>query len=105
MISTIKPFNTYCTRISFKKNQENYIERQVKQILYENFDDINKQTVKKSQREIEDIYLPKFKEELQKEKGNISKQDLKNFMSTLSSIYKKSGLDKDAEILREYSEN
>ena len=101
--STVSTNNLY--NKSFKRKQENHIENQVKQVLYENFDDVNKQTIKRSQTEILNVCLPKFKKELNQEKGVVSKQDLKTIMSTLADIYKKSGLEKDAEILSSYSKN
>lgn len=88
---------------NFKRNQDDHLEKQVKQIIYENFDDINEQTIKKSKEEIEKKYLPQFKKELSQEKGIIGQEDLKTLFTTISGIYKKAGLNKDADIFENYS--
>lgn len=84
---------------NFKRNQDNHIEKQVKQVLYENFEDINTQTVNRAKEEIEKKYLPQFKKELVNEKGYISSDDMKTIFSTLADVYKKAGIEKDATIL------
>lgn len=88
---------------NFKRSQENHIEKQVKQLMFENFDTIKMETVNQSKDEIEKIYLPQFKKELIDEKGYVSFDDLKTIFSKLASVYKKAGIEKDSVILNDFA--
>lgn len=97
-ISSVLSHSTY--QKNFKRNQYDRIETHVKQVLFENFEDINTQTFNKSKKIIENELLPEFKKELISKKGYISNDDLNTIFYTLANVYERSGIEKDAAIFK-----
>jgi len=91
------------TQIYFGQQSNNkVIERQVKQIMQENFDDMKATIIENSSKEINDKFLPEYQAMIEKDKGKINENDTNTFFKTLATAYQNAGLTKDAEILSNY---
>lgn len=84
--------------ISFKSQPDN-LEKQVNQLMRENYSKIEKDIVDNCINKIDNQYNSEFNYRLKKVEHTPGNKDLVSILSTLKNAYKQSGLNKDVECI------
>ena len=75
------------------------IERQVKQVMRENYASMEKDVYNNCRKRINDEFYDKFISKAKAQRSQIGDDDLKILLSTLKKSYENSGMHKDAKVL------
>lgn len=75
------------------------IERQIKQVMRENYASMEKDVYNNCRKRINDEFYDKFISQARAQRSPIGDDDLKILLSTLKKSYENSGMHKDAKAL------
>lgn len=75
------------------------IERQVKQVMRENYASMETDVYNSCRKKIKDEFYDKFISQAKAQRSQIGDDDLKILLSTLKKSYESSGMHKDAKVL------
>ena len=75
------------------------IERQIKQVMRENYASMEKDVYNNCRKRINDEFYDKFISKAKAQRSQIGDDDLKILLSTLKKSYESSGMHKDAKAL------
>ncbi len=75
------------------------IERQIKQVMRENYASMEKDVYNNCRKRINDEFYDKFISQARAQRSQIGDDDLKILLSTLKKSYENSGMHKDAKAL------
>ena len=75
------------------------IERQIKQVMRENYASMEKDVYNNCRKRINDEFYDKFISKAKAQRSQIGDDDLKILLSTLKKSYESSGMHKDAKVL------
>lgn len=79
--------------------QQDSIERQVKQVMRENYASMENDVYNSCRKKINDEFYDKFISQAKAQRSQIGDDDLKILLSTLKKSYESSGMHKDAKAL------
>lgn len=87
--------------ISFS-NQSDYIALQTKQVMRENFNSIEDESLKRISKKISNEYFNVFKKSLEEQRNKTNKNDVRAILAELRNAYSEAGYKDDANAISEH---